>query len=819
MRFLPSIALLATALLTPAMAAAQPTYGQYLLVLDDSGSMEQSDPRGLVVMAALAFAGALEDGDQVMIAGLNELASGRVEGPRFVSPRELLAGRDGPEGTRALDPQLLERLGRRGGQTPCREALSRARSILDAMASAGVPQTLLLLTDGACNGGAVEPAARWLEGVRSHADGRFRFALLTQAGRERPDPVLLEYARRTGYAGEARVSFDARALLRAFAEVLSFSRGLRYEDAGRVGLERAFAGARTVRVLAIQDRGVERIALERIAGGARSALPGGPTFRHAEHGWSLRVTSVGPSDVPFAVSSSTPGVEVLLLPVYGRLRVEAVVAPCGQAPPLPWSTERAVRAGQPACAWARLVGDEGETIHPTRSFGFQMEVCTDAACADATAMQSGDDGTFHAQLGAQLPWGRHERVFRAGGEGLARALTVRRGFSALSFGVHRVARASEPDRAVDELDLGVLPEPTSSDVSLTVSGAFPSGAGAAIECEVEGDPEIAQCVICTPENPRLALTDPFRLQLRVRATAFCPAVSASGRELPIRMRVRIVPDTSEVPEHAIPLSARLRYAPAAPVELTVTGGERSEASVLVPGPVAQSEVRARVEIEGGGDDLEAGAVRERQSLRADETRRVPLVLFAAATDCCRTGDHAATLVLSAAEGPDLRVPLTVRVADPGFWTCPGRQILTWTLIGLAVVVLGWIVHGLVTPPRFREGAVLTWATSYEALLRLRDGDEGWRKVERFTETKRGFRRPAAVYLGGPRAPLPSLKRLPADGRIEATEGGGAKLVVTGPGVEKFEESSGWMELAPGEYPVSNRITLRRGEDTYLQFRR
>ena len=53
----------------------------------------------------------------------------------------------------------------------------------------------------------------------------------------------------------------------------------------------------------------------------------------------------------------------------------------------------------------------------------------------------------------------------------------------------------------------------------------------------------------------------------------------------------------------------------------------------------------------------------------------------------------------------------------------------------------------------------------------------------------------------------------------ATTGGGATLVVTGPGVEKFEESTGWTELEPGRYPVANRITLRRGEETYVQFRR
>lgn len=796
-------------------SAQQASYGQYLLVLDDSGSMDDSDPRRLVEMAALAFAGALEDGDQVMLAGLNELASGEVTGPRFVSPRELLEGRDGPEGTRRLSSERVTRLGQHEGQTPCRDALERARSILNAMASAGAPQTLLMLTDGACNGGAVTPSAEWLGGLRARE--RFRFVLLMREGRTRPDPTLAQYARDTGWTGDARVAFDARSLLRAFAEVLSFSRGLRYDDGGRVGLERTFAGARTVRVLAIQEQGTERIALARVQDGRRSELPGGPTYRHPEHGWSLRVAADAASPTPYAVTSPTAGAEVLVIPVYGRLRIEAVVAPCGEAPELPWNHERTVRAGQPACAWARLVGDAGETIHPTRSFHFQLEVCEQAECADATAMQAGEDGSFHAQLGAQLPLGRHERTFRASGEGMAAPISLRRGFSAVSFGVHRVATTDAPGRPIREVALGTLPQPTASDLSLTVSGAFPAGSHASITCEVEGDPAARGCVECRPRTDRVALTDPFTVQLTVRATAFCPAVSDDeGRELPITMRALIRPE-GEVPEHAIPIRATLRYAHAAPLTMELAGGARAEHAWVVPGPVAPTEVTARLELDADG--VTGGATAETQRLRAGEDRTASLDAFAEAEDCCGAGDYTGTLVLEAASGgPALRVPVTVTVTDPGFWVCPGKQIAMALAALLALAFLIWLIRGFLSPAKFRDGAVLMWARSHDALLRLRDGDEGWRKLGRFTETARGFRRNATLHLGGKQAPLPSLKRLAADGRIEATEGGGAKLIVTGPGVEKFEESSGWVELSPGDYPVPNRVTLRRGEETYLQLR-
>src|SRR5690606_24122027 len=109
--------------------------------------------------------------------------------------------------------------------------------------------------------------------------------------------ALEEYGRRTGWQGDTRVAFDARGLLRAFADVLSFSRGLRYDEGGRVGLERTFAGARTVRVLAIRDRGEGAIALERAPiTGAAAPVSGGATYHHAEHGWSFRTTTVDPQD-------------------------------------------------------------------------------------------------------------------------------------------------------------------------------------------------------------------------------------------------------------------------------------------------------------------------------------------------------------------------------------------------------------------------------------------------------------------------------------------------------------------------------------------
>lgn len=812
------------------------TWGQYLIVVDDSGSMDGSDPRRLVMLASLALAAALSDGDQVMIAGLNELADPNSS-PEFVSPRELLAERDGSEGERALAGAKFERMARHRGLTPCKQALDRAAQLLEQVASAGTPQTLLLLTDGACSG-SIEPANSWLARLTSHAEGRFRFALLSKKSTtERIDPALVEYAKATGWTSEPNISFDSRSLLRSFAEVLSFSRGLRYDDGGRIGLERSFAGAREVRVLAVSSDGKAPITLASTPtdGGRETAIAGGPTYKHAQFGWSLRVAKTGAQQQPIAVRSPDAGVEVLVIPSYGELQLEAVVGPCSedesQRPPLPWTRERAVRSGQPACAWARLVGDRGETIHPARSFKFAIELCEDAACNSSSAMQPDQDGTFNAQLGV-MPEGRSERWFRAQGGSLAAPIITQRGIQAVAFGITSVARADQPDTPIDTLDLGVLPTPLPSVVTLEFSGSFPDGAEARVSCEVAGEAgqtkllagELA-CLRCVPKPSTVALQDPFTVQVELAATGLCPMISDALGELPVALDL-VVTSTSEsgkgepwTGSRRVPLSATLRHALIEPQAVEVTGGEQAQATLRFPVPVNST---VELELDGAGnvpDELQVALAQTelRVSGKAGDTGEVTLSLSAA--DCCSAGDHAFTLrVRDRAGGPSLAIPVTVTVAKPSFWVCPGKQIAKWTALALALGFLVWLIRGFTSPKKFAETAVLARAESHEALSKLGEGDEDWRLIRSLEATKRGFYKPATVHLGGPKAALPSLRELPDDARIEAREQGNATLVVEAEGIETFKESTGWTPVPVGELPIGSSLVLRR-DNTYLLFRR
>lgn len=833
--WLSALAVMLLSLCWPATARAE-TWGQYLVIVDDSGSMDSSDPRRLVMLASLALGAALSDADQVMIVGLNELA--RAGGnPKFISPRELLAERDGSEGERALAGAQFDRMALHSGPTPCKQALDRAATLLEQVASAGTPQTLLLLTDGACSG-PIDPAATWLARLTSHGEGRFRFALLSKrAAGERVDPALIEYATATGWTSDPNVAFDSRSLLRAFAEVLSFSRGLRYDDGGRVGLERSFAGAREVRVLAVSSDGkapITLIAAGTLAsthtdGGTETAIVGGPTYKHVQYGWSLRVAKTGPQEQPIAARSPDAGVEVLVIPSYGALHLEAVVGPCGaedsERPPLPWTRERAVRSGQPACAWARLVGDRGETIHPARSFSFEIELCEDADCKTSSGMQPDQDGSFNAQLGV-MPEGRSERWFRAKGGSLAAPITARRGIQAVAFGITSVARADDPDKPIDKLDLGVLPSPLPTVVTLEFSGSFPDGGEADVGCEVAGEAGRTNvlageqaCLRCAPKPAVVALQDPFTVQVEVAATGLCPMISESLGELPIALELVVRGKDEKVGSRRVPMSVVLRHAVVAPQAATVTGGEQAQGTLSFPAPVNST---VTLELEPSGEvpeDLQVALAQTELRVSGEAGHIAQVGLSLSAADCCSAGEYPFTLhIRDQAGGPELTIPVTVTVAKPSFWTCPGKMIAKWAALAAALGFSIWLIRGFTSPKRFAETAVLARAESHEALAKLGEGDEDWRLVRSLEAAKRGFYKPATLHLGGPKAALPSLRDLPDDCRIEARDQNNATLVVEAEGIETFKESTGWTPVPVGELPIGSSLVLRR-DDTYLLFRR
>jgi hypothetical protein len=820
-------------MLVPQAARAE-TWGQYLIVIDDSGSMDISDPERRVMLASLALVEALGDADQVMIVGLNELASGKTT-PKFVSPRELLRERDGAEGKRELSDPRFVAMARHQGATPCKGALARAKTILESAAGSGTPQTLLMLTDGECTE-PVESATTWLSGLTSHAEGRFRFVLLSKPDRGKAiDAELVRYAAATGWTGQAQIGFDVRSLLQAFADVLSFSRGLRFDDGGRVGLSRSFAGAREVRVLAISASGQAPIHLASTEHGMDrliEPLKGGPTFHSTQYGWSLRGAKTDAKWLPITVHSDDSDVEVLVIPSYGELRVEAVIAPCGEfdgnegrpvEPPIPWTRERSVRAGQPACTWARLVGDTGNTIHPQDSFPFTLTLCEDQACTTSTAMQPGDEGTFNAQLGV-FAKGRHERWFRASGGSLARPVATSRGFQSMAFGIADVRKVGT-DKVLDELDLGVMPQPNArARLALEIAGSFPAGAEADVTCELgEGAPDCFACIVL-PST--IALQDPFRLDFEARARPLCPVLHESDGHatVPATLWIRPKPGSdgkpSELPVWQMPITAELRYAVIEPQRVSATAGEETEFPLTIPAPVEGDGVTLDFAIEPTSalpEGLVIEPVHARRVLDSQNAGTAEVMLRVRSTDCCEAGDYEVTLVVREGD-TSLRIPVTVTIVKPSFWTCPGKQI-AMGLAGLAALgFLFWLVRGFTSPAKFADAAVLVRGESHEALAKVAEGDEDWRLVRSLATAERGFYKPATIHFGGSQAALPSLRGMSDDAKIEARPNGNATLVVAAEGIEQFKESTGWQLVPVGQHPLGSSIVLRR-DGTYVQFRR
>ena len=321
-----------------------------------------------------------------------------------------------------------------------------------------------------------------------------------------------------------------------------------------------------------------------------------------------------------------------------------------------------------------------------------------------------------------------------------------------------------------------------------------------------------------PDVAEIELQDQLRLEIDLRATPFCQALSVGHDtgEGTLDADLVITPtgDGPLLPHH-LPIRATLSYPKAHTLELSLPGGGVGYETESVPAPPRPMQVTITPVLEA--DDLELRAESGELAPReGDGLARVRI--HDEAGECCSPPPYEGVLRLEA-DGSVLEVPMRVTVVDPGWWTCPGQKILRWTLLVLGVLLLIWIVRGFLSPHRFREGAVLVYAESHDALLDIKDGDEGHRPFRRFVETKRGFRRNAALHLGGARAPLPSLKRMPDDARFESTGGGGATLIVDrDEAVERFTESEGWQPLRKGTYPVASRITLRRGEEVYLEVR-
>ncbi len=374
------LAVLPALLLAAAPAAAQSSASsaetraaQFVLVLDDSASMRQTDPNRLAVFAVQSLLAMLDDRDEVSLVRLNGAALG--EEPPPIQPLS--------RGRKRLN-ELLEGgvAAYSGKETTCRSALASTRRLLEQAHRSNVAQVVLFLTDGVCTPADREtpdPQA-FLAGLRSHEERLFQFYLLRFRGGD-VSPQLPQLAQTTGGDVIEVPPGDPTALLHGFAVALSRSQGYEAELVSPSDPEiAAHRGARRVRLLAVapgespslglsvhdlqgassRPTGQPRTGVHRYAGGAP---PVADIQDHPGQPFRFVALDYRPDTSPMRVSvtGAGEGWKVVAVPEYRLfLKMDVLEGDC--ASPGRAVAERGVETGSSVCLVADLVNEAGVTV-------------------------------------------------------------------------------------------------------------------------------------------------------------------------------------------------------------------------------------------------------------------------------------------------------------------------------------------------------------------------------------------------------------------------------------------------------------------------
>ncbi len=331
-------------------ATHAPETTDYVVVIDDSGSMKHTDPGRLAVLAARVFAELVGESEQVAVFGMGALARAQ-DSASWATLVSSALERGGPGAGRRLGASggLAEYPGQ---TTPCRSMLTALQGVLNHLASRGARrQVVLLLTDGHCEGTAEAPvqAEDWLRGVTARQHLRLYLVPFKQPGRTVDQVVsegLWSYVARTSLDGRgldrnrfAVSSGDARRLVEVFAQVLADSRGYALPTLDDVAAGRTFESASRVSVLRLERLG-------------SSPPPQWNTWQRsgeARYGWWHQ-------HVQPPLSRSAVDERALIVPDYGVLTPSIHVAPelCPKAS-LEGDAVSTVAPGSPYCVTVSLM--------------------------------------------------------------------------------------------------------------------------------------------------------------------------------------------------------------------------------------------------------------------------------------------------------------------------------------------------------------------------------------------------------------------------------------------------------------------------------
>ena len=736
-----SLALLLLLAAAPVLAqssasSAETRAAQFVLVVDDSGSMRETDPNRLAVFAVQALLAMLDDRDEVSLVRLNGAALGE-EPP----PIQTLA-----RGRKRLN-ELLEGgvAAYAGKETTCRSALTSTRRLLDQAHRPNVAQVVLFLTDGVCTPKEQEtpdPQA-FLGGLRSHGEGLFQFYLLRFEGGE-VSPQLPQLAQATGGDVIPVPAGDPTALLHGFAAALSRSQGYEAELVDPSSPEiAAHRGARRVRLLAVAPGESPSLGLSVHDLQGRSPKSGGRPGVHRYPGGAPPVAGIQdrpgrpfrfvaldyqPETSPMAVRVSGAGNDwkAVAVPEY-RLFLK-MTAREGDCEPLGRPVaDRGVETGSAVCLEADLVNESGVTVDAGLT-GRDLEAFVRLGRADQPGQA--------ASVLPMVPVGEKAR-FRLQRNNLEKGdlvlqpvvrLNLSGGQQAELRGRSVPLQVSSVDirATLDRPALGSLRPGEEAVRKLRLQGVFPA---AAMRLGLRDRKDIPSCVTVEldgePEGKPVKVTAGSEHTATLRVAPYCaPRTFRQG------YATRLVLSFEGLSPRDIPISFAVDHQLQVPgaIELKARGGKRVEGALALPGN-RRKDLRLTAALAGTTPEtwpekhldlvLEGTPVGKPFTLRGNGLR-----LRAGASPCCAAGSYPATLELRpasnegyapGAEAPEpMVIPVRVAVESAGVWACWGFWIVRGLLLLLLLLAVLYVANMFrnsrwLKPVRVAEKLVpLTW---------------------------------------------------------------------------------------------------------------
>lgn len=698
-----------------ALSAEQARVTQFLFVIDDSGSMSgrnATDPDRLAVFAVEAIMSMLDDGDEVSLVRLN----GDSAEDQDIKP--LSASRANIDSQLALDGSLAAY---KGAWTPCRSAIDRAKILLNRAYRPEVFQVVMFLTDGACEPDGQEPdPSAFLDGLSSHADGRFQFYFLRFAGRKysRNLDKLAEVT--NGNAIEVGAG-DPSTILFPFAKALSRSQGYEaYVLSARDNTLKAHQGARRIRLLAVApDEGSDlRVALSSRGQGNPSREMGSPRSgtHQYQSGKKYRYTSIdyAPSEGGSVVSvTGASNWRVVVFPEYKLvLKQKVLQGACGTNGP----AAQSIDLGSDICALLELVNDEDKPVTDlgNEAAGFINYTAPGGSPERLRANREGSDLKFLMGKSRLEIRGRHQMS----------------PFVTLTFPDHHAVEFAGTPWEVDvssslirctpaEITAGDLVPGAEYQHAFQCDGNFPPTSARLVVQDASALPPCIKFdVNGSTDGIQITAGQPYTLGVRIGS--FC-GVSAINREYDINVQIEFAQGASKLPAQNFTAHLKLDSSFACafkPVE--IVGGNNTvmelqcqtnavkdmEYTVVLPDlsdgeSVGWDAEHLKIGFADEDDRIardDAGNVLRKKNVKiASDGSGAPVRLILAADRCCVDGDNELkALFVPKGQGYDptdaARIPINVKSVSPGLWSCRGPLILKIIGIVLLLLLIAYIVN-------------------------------------------------------------------------------------------------------------------------------